>query len=104
MCSYVRLNGLNVLHVHGPCFNAPYLGGGGSNFIIGGSNDCKNGCQNCHLKAQKDIKNYKRGAPCSGVLYISSVVGRSKVQAHGPCFRVDMATQAGGAGEGQLIR
>ena len=24
-CRYVRLNTLNVLHVHGPCFNAPYL-------------------------------------------------------------------------------
>ena len=22
-CRYVRLNTLNVLHVHGPCFNAP---------------------------------------------------------------------------------
>ena len=25
MCRYVRLNTLNVLHVHGPCFNAPII-------------------------------------------------------------------------------
>ena len=24
-CRYVRLNALNVLHIHGPCFNAPFL-------------------------------------------------------------------------------
>ena len=24
-CRYVRLNALNVLHAHGPCFNAPFF-------------------------------------------------------------------------------
>ena len=24
-CRYIRLNTLNALHVHGPCFNAPYF-------------------------------------------------------------------------------
>ena len=26
-CRYIRLNALKVLHVHGPCFNAPLLCG-----------------------------------------------------------------------------
>ena len=25
MCRYIRLNALNVLNIHGPCFNAPLL-------------------------------------------------------------------------------
>ena len=24
-CRYVGLNALNLLHIHGPCFNAPYF-------------------------------------------------------------------------------